>query len=183
MKTLIFNVIIEPLKERYSVQWEKWFKECFEAHQVQYLPIEGEQRSQTIEHGSFLDVIDTNRWKTEQQKRIINLLSVFDDKEEWIFFFHDLWHPTLTMLGYIRDGMGWKNLKIVGCLHAGIYDEYDFLNKQGMTPWAKHIEKGWFAHLVDQMYVATKFHKELLIKERDIDCCKIKKTGFPFYRS
>jgi glycosyltransferase involved in cell wall biosynthesis len=181
MNTTVWNIIIEPLEERYSVQWNEWFKACFEANHIKYLPIEGEQVHRNIQHGSFLDVIDTNRYKTKQQERMINLLSTYDDTERWVFFFHDLWHPALTLLAYIRDGMGWKNIKIVGCLHAGSYDEHDFLNKQGMTPWAKHIEEGWFAHLVDQIYVATGFHKELLIQTRNVDWWKIKRTGFPIY--
>ena len=181
MKTKIFNVLIEPLEERYSTQWARWFQEYFASSKIQWNPIIGKQETQVIQQGSFLDVIDTNRWKTKQQERIINLLNVYDDKEKWIFFFHDLWHPALTTLAYIRDGMGWKNLKICGCLHAGSYDEHDFLNKRGMTSWAYHIEKGWFRHIVDEIYVATDFHKNMLITKRSVPFDKIKKTGFPIY--
>lgn len=181
MKTVIWNVLIEPLEERYSAQWARWFQECFAASKVAYHHITGVTSHNKIEHGAFLDVIETNRWKTKQQEKMIELCSSFDDSYRLIFFFHDLWHPALTLLAYIRDGMGWKNLKIVGCLHAGTYDEHDFLHKQGMTPWAKHIEEGWFAHIVDQIYVATDFHRELLTESRNVQPSKVIKTGFPIY--
>jgi len=177
----ILNIPIEPLEERYSVQWDRWSKEEFAAANLDFTTIYGgESLSGKINRGSFLDVIETNSYKTEQLQYIINFLSNYDDKEPLVLFFHDLWFPGLANIAYIRDGLMLKNLYITGCLHAGSYDAYDFLNKQQMTPWAHSLENSMF-EIVDQIYVATNYHKELICSKRTVDKDKIHVTGFPLY--
>ncbi len=177
----LLNVIIEPIEERYSTQWRKWFDAEFEKQGILNHTILGNSKRSTISHGSFLDVLQTNQYKAWQTVVLVNQLCEYKDEEKLVLFFHDLWHPGLTNLAYIRDGMGFKNVKICGCLHAGSYDEYDFLNKTGMTTWAKHTEIGWFADLVDEIYVATQFHKDLICRTRKVPKEKIIVTGFPIY--
>jgi len=179
--SLIVNIPIEPTEFRYSGDWDKWFKKEFQEHDLNFTTVYGEKVSNVIENGSFLDVCNTNIYKTSQMLKIIKILSKYDDQETLILFFHDLWFPGLETIAYIRDGMGFKNLKIYGCLHAGSYDEYDFLNKQGMTKWANHMETGWFNVIVDKIFVATNFHKDLLCKKRRIKPGKIYVTGFPIF--
>ena len=175
----VLNLPIEPLEERYSTQWDKWFQDGFKKEEVEYLTIHGDVTKGKIEFGSFLDVMETNRYKTWQTTAIITTLQRYKDDYTLILFFHDLWHPGLTQIAYIRDGMGWKNLKICGCLHAGSYDKHDFLNKTGMTTWARGLENAWFGSIVDEIYVATNFHKSLLCARRTVDSYKVKVTGFP----
>jgi hypothetical protein len=172
---------IEPIDLRYSTQWAQWFIEQFQEHDINYLTIHGDANKKTIDFGSFLDVMETNRYKTWQTTALISTLMQYKNEYPLILFFHDLWHPGLTQLAYIRDGMGWTNMKICGCLHAGSYDEHDFLNKVGMTSWAMFVERGWFQHIVDQIYVATEFHKQMLCTERVVPQEKVKVTGFPMY--
>lgn len=177
----IINCPIEPIPQRYSEQWNLWFKEQFETDNLTVTTVYGDKTSGKINQGSFLDVIETNKYKNSQLAQILNILSAYRDEETLILFFHDLWNPALTFISYIREGLGLKNLKICGCLHAGSYDEFDFLNKKGMTPWAKYMELGWFNHVVDQIYVATNFHKKLLMETRIPDPHKVVVTGFPLY--
>jgi len=177
----ILNIPIEPIEDRYSAQWDKWFRNCFKSMNLDVLYIYGEKTSGKINHGSFLDVIETNVYKTSQVLKILKYLSKVNKQEKVVLFFQDLWFPGLESIAYIREGLGLKNLKICGCLHAGSYDSYDFLNKTGMTPWASKMEDGWFNHIVDQIYVATNFHKKLLQETRNISADKIIVTGFPLY--
>jgi len=177
----ILNIPIEPLEERYSVQWDKWFTEGFTNSEIPFTTIYGEKTSGKINVGSFLDVLETNQYKVSQLSKIIGYLKTYDNKEKLVLFFHDLWFPGLETIAYIRDGLGLDNLKICGCLHAGSYDEWDYLNKVGMTPWAEHMENGWFSQIADQIYVATEFHKTLLHTKRQIPNEKITVTGFPMY--
>jgi hypothetical protein len=172
---------IEPLEERYSSQWDRWITKGFHTAGIDADHIYGINTSGRIHRGSFLDVIETNLYKTSQLQSIIELLATYDDKEPLVLFYFDLWDPGLTTVAYIRDGLGLKNLKIVGCLHAGSYDNEDFLNKQNMTPWAGRMEECWFDKIVDQIYVATEFHKLLLCAKRDIYPEKVFVTGFPIY--
>jgi len=177
---VVLNIPIEPLEERYSVQWNIWFLKHFIQEKVKVITIYGDKATGIIEHGSFLDVLNTNEYKTSQLNKIITYLKTYKDNEKLVLFFHDLWFPGLTNIAYIREGMGFKNIKIVGCLHAGSYDKFDFLNKANMTKWACFIEKGWFNHVLDEIYVATHFHKQLLLKKR-VTFDNIKVTGFPIF--
>lgn len=180
MKMKLINIPIEPIEQRYSVQWDAWFLNHFHLSFSDVVTVYGDKSSGKIEHGSFLDVLDTNEYKTEQAKQVIQLLRTFDDSYRLVLFFHDLWFTDILKIAYIREGMGFKNLRICGCLHAGSYDEYDFLNKTGMTPWAQFFENALFG-IVDQIYVATNFHKRLLLKKRMVNESHIKVTGFPIY--
>lgn len=183
MNTVILNVPIEPLEERYSTQWDKWFQDAFDAPDVPlgYRTIYGEKTSGKINSGSFLDVIETNLYKNSQLQKILKYLKTYDDSYKLVIFFHDLWFPGLEMIAYIRDGLGLKNLRICGCLHAGSYDQFDFLNKQGMTKWARWIESAWFDVIVDKIFVATEYHKDLVSDKRGVARDKIVVTGFPIY--
>jgi len=177
----IINIPIEPIEERYSLQWDKWFKDQFTKAGLDFSTVYGEKTRGKILHGSFLDVLETNLYKTSQLRRIIRILMDYKDDYPLVLFFHDLWNPGLTNIAYIRDGMGWKNLFIVGCLHAGAYDENDFLYLSQMNPWAQLMECAWFEKIVDKIFVATNYHKELVQSKRWLSPEKVCVTGFPMY--
>jgi len=177
----IVNIPIEPLEERYSIQWDKWFRNEFNKACIDTETVYGDTAITGVKHGSFLDVIETNFYKTSQLMKIMEIITHYDDKDPLILFFHDLWFPGLINIAYIRDGLGLKNLKICGCLHAGSYDEYDFLYKSGMNCWARWFESGICA-IVDKIFVATQFHKAMIMENRLVpDDHSITVTGFPIY--
>lgn len=182
---IIVNIPIEPLEERYSIQWDHWFTREFIKELIAMYEVTSgsSETSGKINTGSFLDVVETNMFKLNQTLEIIDLMPLWQKEkdETFVLFFHDLWHPGLSNIAYVRDGLGLKNVKICGCLHAGSYDEYDFLNKQGMSPWASSLEQAWFGKIVDKIFVATKFHKYLLCSRRSIQPDKVEVTGFPMY--
>jgi len=176
---MIFNIPIEDLEERYSSQWNNWFPREFEKFDIDYLTLYGECLTNRIEKGSFLDVCGTNYFKADQLKQIVSFVYSGQVKDKDIFFFHDLWFPGIEMLSYMRDGLG-IDFKIYGCLHAGTYDPYDFLSQKGMRKWAEFLEKSWF-EIIDGIFVATEFHKRILVERRCVDDRKIFVTGFPIY--
>lgn len=182
----ILNVPIEPIEERYTIQWDRWFRKEFaetakkENSDFRYFTILGEDTSGKISNGSFLDVCETNVYKTQQLERLIRIIKKQDPSELLVIFFQDLWFPGIVNLAYIRDGLGLENVKITGCLHAGAYDPYDFLSKKGMGVWAEHLENAIFK-AVDQIYVATHFHKQLVTGARQADPAKVHVTGFPIF--
>jgi hypothetical protein len=63
-------------------------------------------------------------------------------------------------------------------LHAGTYDPHDFLTQRGMGAWGRDLENSWFAGL-DAIYVATEFHRQLVLDERKVCGSKVVVTGFP----
>lgn len=175
----IYNIPIESLKERYSAQWNRWFPAEFNRLGVEYETIEGDRIDDGISVGSFLDVYDTNYYKLSQLRTIVRKIKEGEITDSDILFFHDIWFPGLESLQYIRQGAG-KRFKIYGILHAGTYDPYDYLSKCGMGSWGKKVEEAWFS-FVDGIFVATRFHRDLLVAQRDIDSEKIHITGLPIY--
>ncbi len=178
---LVINLPIEPIESRYSIQWAQWFEEGFTQSGLSFLTINGTEGIGEIRTGAFLDVIGTNLYKISQLRELVKFLSVQPKDSEIVLFFHDLWSPGLTNLAYLRDGLGMKNLKITGCLHAGSYDKYDFLSRKGMQRWALPFEKAML-EIVDEVFVATDFHKDLIMENFCIPSEKISITGFPIRR-
>ena len=184
---MLYVVPIEPLEERYSEQWLKWTQHYFSQnkqtpHKLIVPRTNGYQR---IKNGAFLDVVGTNLYKSRQMSVILKLFEDGKVRDGDIFWFHDLWFPGLESLFYIRDALG-INFKIFGCLHAGTYDPHDFLTRKGMGSWGMPLERAWFNE-VDGIFVATKFHKKLLIDSGRINVWNewwgdnVRVTGFPFY--
>ncbi len=171
---MLYNLPIEPLEERYSIQWAGWFEEAFMQEDLAFKSIVGESLGDKIEVGSFLDVFSTNHWKCSQLNNLIPEL--YNVKDEDVFFFHDIWSPAVINLKYMLDGAGSK-AKIYGCIHAGSYDPYDFLALQGMNPWARHFEQS-ILNCCEKIFVATHFHKGMIEKSfSTFD--QIRVTGFP----
>jgi hypothetical protein len=178
----IFNIPIEPLEERYSTQWIKWFAGEFDKQEIDYTTILPTFRlTSKIETGSFLDVYGTNHFKTLQMAALIEIL--YRERcyktRDWIFF-HDLWYPGIESLAYIRNGAD-KHFKIAGCLHAGTWDVHDFLYQKGMMDWGGYFEEAVLT-LTDIIFVATEYHKNLICdKHGQRWHRKIHVTGFPIY--
>ena len=184
---------IEPLEERYSRQWLDWTLEFFNStghfgHQVPkdltydvLLP----ESYESIQNGQFLDCIKTNAFKAKQLQMAVDWISKQDERvlrtPETVFFLHDGWFPGIEMLAYIRNSMGYS-FRIAACLHAGTWDVHDFIYRTGMQPWASRLESAWFT-IYDHVFVATDFHKELIIKSGVLGplSCPISITGFPIF--
>ena len=184
----IWLLPIEPLIERYSAQWLKWFPEEFNRLGIDFEIINPKPLSDTIRQGSFLDIIGTNYYKMTQLQQVCLLFEEGRIKENDIFLLAEGWFPGIEMLAYIRDALGLK-FKIYSIFHAGTYDPYDFLTQKGMRKWGKHLERSWL-EMYDGVFVATEFHKELLFKginyfetgSINLDLKdKIHVTGLPIY--
>lgn len=177
---VIINVPIESLEERYSRQWLDWIPKEIDRLKVKQGSIYPEPLCKNIRNGSFLDVVGTNYFKAMQLAEIMQCIDEGTIEDGDTLFFWDLWFPGLEMLAYVRDALG-LDLKITGILHAGTYDSQDFLSKKGMGAWGIHLEKCWL-EFVDIVFVATQFHKDLIVKERGSKYAdKIKVTGLPYY--
>ena len=175
----VINVPIEPLEQRYSADWIRWFDNEFTKAGIEFTTIIPKPLTDRIERGSFLDISGTNYFKAIQIASISNMFFNNEIKDGDIIFFHDVWNPGIESVAYMRDGLG-IDVKIVGCIFAGTYDPYDFLTQKGMGYWGKHAEESWF-RILDQIYCATSFHKRLIMQTRDIDPNKLIVTGHPIY--
>lgn len=174
----VWCVNIEPLEERYSAQWLVWFKEVFDKERVQFDYVLGNALTSKIEHGSFLDVISTNHYKATQLMKLTALIKEGHIKDDDVVLFFDAWFPGMEMLQYIRQGMGLK-FKMAGIFHAGTYDKNDFLYKKGMEPWGSKLETAWL-EMLDVVFLATKYHKDILKVRNPKAASKMFVTGLPF---
>lgn len=168
---------LEPIEERYTGQWYEWFPEVLGLEGIEYEMIDGEAVESELEGEFFLDPIATNIWKSTQLR---NLLGRIDNGEvtdgDTIFFF-DLWYPGIESLAYIRDLTGIE-FEIAGVLHAGTYDPHDLTAQAGMDSWGQDLENSWFS-FIDTAFVATMYHKNLLMKQRKTWEMDLQVTGLP----
>lgn len=173
----IIYVPIEPLTERYSAQYLEWFPREFKKAGIECLTIAPRTIYDKIRDGSFLDVCGTNYYKAVQIKSLCEMAFHGEITDDDVIFLGDMWMPGLESISYIRDALKIK-FKIVGMLYAGTYDPYDFLTKNGMGHWGKPLEESWFK-IVDKIFMATNFHKRLVMQTREIDPKKLVVTGHP----
>ena len=176
---MIIWLPLEPLEQRYSSQWQKWFPAQLTKDKVPFMTIPGEKLTDKVNVGSVLDALGTNFWKMSQMANLIAKMQNGEISSGDILCFADLWYPGIEALRYISD-LGGCHPKITGILHAGTWDPHDFLVRQGTRPWAHEIESAWF-QIYDLIFVATQFHKDLILKSHNVDPNKIEVTGLPFY--
>lgn len=172
---------IEPFEERYSSQWIHYFKRFVETRNIPHIFVSANPVTDKIEQGEFLDIYGTNLYKMRQLQIVIEGLRSGTIPHNANILLLDGWFPGIETLFYIRDALS-LGIKIYGCLHAGTWDDWDFLTQKGMASWAKRMEKSWISHCT-KSFVATDFHKELIndtrSKKKEAD--KVVVTGFPFY--
>jgi glycosyltransferase involved in cell wall biosynthesis len=166
---------IERLTARYSDDWYRWFSKEFDARRG-WTRV-GDARRHQIVIGEFLDVYDTQRYKLDQVRQAVGLIAANQQDECHTVFLMDLWCTALEALLYIRD-CARDDIRIVGMLHAGSYDPNDYLYRSGTTPWAKHLEEGWFGE-AHRILVATDYHRRLLCSQRGVDSRRVLKVPWP----
>lgn len=179
---MLHLVPIEPIEERYSAQWLRWFTNHLKQNHIDHTIYDPSQylvtgETLTIENGEFLDVVKTNWYKAKQLDLI---MEAFKRKKVYngdSFLFLDGWFPGVEMLAYVRDGLN-LNVGIYGIFHAGTWDQHDFLTRQGMESWARPLENSWFG-IYNKIFVATEYHRQLLLQTRHVYPSMIDVIFFP----
>jgi len=162
MNLKVIDVPIEPIPQRYSADWTKWFPNAYAAEGIEFMQVRPHNAATgyQIKRGEFLDVYNTNEWKLSQGALLMAVTEDWGDLDETVFFFHDLWNPVVLNLAYVRSGMNLP-FKIAGILHAGTWDPWDFLTRRGMGKWARGFEQSLLA-ATDKVFVATEYHRALI---------------------
>lgn len=177
---VLHYVPIEPLPERYSAQWDEWFHEAFQERRSAGLPARhiihhGDDEVREIKTGEFLDAYETNAYKARQLASIIASLQEVD-KPSTVFFM-DAWFPGVEALAYIRQVAN-RPIYLCGMLHAGCYDPNDHLSWTGCGAWGSPLELAWM-ELYDELFVATHYHRDLLLKAYGQRRARITVVDFP----
>ena len=173
---MIYYIPIEPLEERYTEQWYRWFPEEFKAQGKDFKVIDGEVLTNVIETGTFLDVNSTLYYKSEQLKKIAELFYKKEIKAGDVFFVADIEFWGIEAIKYLSVLNGIET-KLYGFCHAGSYTKEDFFEKT--APFAKFYERAW-GEVFDMIFVGTEYHKNQMVSLRQIPEDKILVTGNPY---
>lgn len=178
----VYLITIESIEQRYTSQWKKWIPAFFKKNKYKYVEVNGgffntNFTKKTI-NGEFLDICKTNEYKSMQLLTLISYLETGKIHDTDVILYLDAWNPTIFQVKYMLD---LKNLKtkIYGIFHAGTYDEWDFLAQKGCEKWGKYVEEG-IMKICDKIFVATSFHKQLIVNKGRCPKSKIVATGLPF---
>lgn len=153
---------LEPLPERYTIQWDRWFRQALQRQSIPYTFVDGQTLTSAVETGVVLDAIGTNYWKFTQLTTVCQMFRTGAIKDGDVFFTMDVWHPGLEAIPYMATLTGLQ-VKVYGFLHAGSYTAGDFAVP--MAPWARHFEQGWAA-VCDGVFVGTEFHRQDFLQKR-----------------
>ncbi len=176
---MIILLPLESLEQRYTEAWSRWFPQQLTKDRTPFKTINGIPLTSKIEVGSVLDAYGTSYFKCLQLAELIKQIRGGEVTNKDVLLFADLWFPGIEALQYISC-LGGARPRITGILHAGTWDPADFTVRSGMRPWAHELESAWF-QIYDLIFVATMWHKELILKNHHVDPNKIVVTGLPFY--
>lgn len=174
---MLYLIPIESYDHRYSEQWNRWFPDYLKSAQISHRIIWGKAKVASLNEHDVLDVYGTHQYKYSQLSQLVTLLKKGTIKPHDVLFFHTLWFTGLDSLQYIRQSLG-VEFKLVGVLHAGSYDPWDFRTRLGMKPWSLHLERAWLT-FVDRIFVASEFHRRLLLEHIELNPNKILVTRLP----
>ena len=172
---MLYCLPLEPMHERYTEQWFRWFAEDCHSMQIPCEYIVGNQLDSGVEVGTVLDAAGTNFWKMIQVARVCELFKQRKIRDGDVFFSTDAWHPGFECIPYMVTLYG-LDVKCYAFVHAGSYTTEDFAAP--MAPWAQWFEKGWYA-MCDGWFTGTYYHKDKFIRFRGGDPDKLHVTGYP----
>lgn len=162
---------LEPLDGRYTKQWydeiPRLLKEQLDGSNHKVYNAIGRQHSSETTEGAFLDFADTNYWKSTQLADFITYLQQGDVADNAHILFTDFWNPCILQVAYMRDLLE-KNWTIHGIAHAGAYDPTDILGLKMQKTWPHDAERAFF-HAADYTYFGTNFHREMFLRNLNID--------------
>jgi len=169
----VYVLPLEPLDKRYTKQWYYWFKETFKRKGINFEYIDGEYKKSELKGKLFLDWRSSFIWKFEQLKRLFKKKLKNSD---WILIF-DGEFPGIESIEYFKKFYD-VDIKVAELWHAGTYDIWDLTYQKGLERIGSKLEEVWF-DIADIIFVATNFHKKLIVKNRNVDEDKIKVVGWP----
>ena len=159
----VYYLPIEPLNERYTEQWYRWFPEEFARQGLEYVVLDGDPLLQDeIKVGTFLDINSTLHYKAEQLKRVADLFHRRLVKAGDCFFVADIEFFGIEAIRYLSV-LNNISVKLVGFAHAGSYTRGDFM--EPCIPFARVYERGW-GEICDVICVGSEYHRECLITLR-----------------
>lgn len=162
MNRPLVYVPIEPLAERYSVEWYYGLRDAFAEAGYAVATLDGEALEDTIKVGTFLDINSTTHYKWTQLQQISKMFHQGLVADGTVFWFSDLEFWGLESVRLMAQ-MNKVNIKIAGFYHAASHTIEDAFSIA--APYQKYTEVGWLA-ACDLVCVGSHYHKQAIIERR-----------------
>lgn len=156
---MFWHIHLEPLDERYTIQWFRWFNAEFVKRKIDFTDIPGSMLSNETPSGQFLDWASRCHWVAEQNKAIASLFHHGQVSEGDTFYFADIWHPGLEAVAYMADLTG-IDVKIYAHQHAGVFDRTDIVHP--LYPWGRYQEAAWY-EMCTKVFVGSEHLKRIIL--------------------
>lgn len=180
MANKIYLLPVEPLEQRYTLQWLKYLPQKIEDETgKEVVVLMGEQRETETSANAFLNFTDTNHFKNTQMNEVVKEFEQGNVNPNDSFLVLDAWNPTVHEIRYMSELLD-VPVKIYGIWHAGSYDPADFLGRKVEDKqWSKDFERSLY-FLYDLNFFASEYHMHLFSDGLDVYKTRQDRTGFPF---
>jgi len=158
----LFYIPIEPLEERYTAQWYKYFPIAFAKARYDVVTIDGTTLTDFVDTGTFLPMNSTVHYKNSQMQEISKL---FQDKKinnGDTFFIADLEFWGIEAIRLMAQ-MNNIEVNIYAFLHAASYTKEDAF--EVAQKYQKYTELGWVM-MCDGVFVGSQYHKDAFMERR-----------------
>ena len=160
----VWYLPLEPLDERYTRLMLNWVTEAMDDLRMDlsmdYEVIFGDQRTEKIRTGEWLDVYDTSAWKASQLSRLMARMDEVEDGD--VVLLGDVWFPGIESIAFVNELAG-RRIKVAGWHYAGCFDRHDLLAKK-LTRWGPAFERLLFDGVLDGVCYGSKFHRDFVVK-------------------
>lgn len=186
----LFILPLESVAGRYTKQWRDNIPGEFINAGFDVEVIDGEQLTDFVGTGTFLDIHTTIHYKNNQIQQVAKLFSTGQVKDGDSFYLFDLefWGGVESIR--LLAQMNKLDVNIYAFCHAASYTTEDAFAVAAYHQ--KYTELGWIA-ACDKVFVGTEYHKNAIIErrinplasasDRQELCDKIVVTGNPIFAS
>jgi len=171
----IIYVPLEHIDGRYTVHMDRDIEKYLTDNNKNYVKIMPSYPSAPLPVGMFLNAPFTSKFKAAQLVEIASMYEQGKISDQDQFFFSDLWFPGIESIAYMNYFTKLKP-KITGIIHAGSFTDTDFV--RDLERWAKNFEDIIF-DISDEIFVASNFIKNDILKKRIVSENKLTVTGLP----
>lgn len=177
---MLIYLPLEKYEERYTAQLDHWVQMELDKHEIDYVPVYGEQLTETIDDGQVLDGCGRPHYALTQMAQIMRMMRRDEIKSGDKIFSMDIWTHGLEALPYAATVQK-KKIDMYHFNCAGSFEFNDFINLTRMTPWAHYQEKAWFA-ACKKVFFAADTLRQMAYQENMFDDCPEKAvlTGLAF---
>lgn len=164
---MLIYLPLEKYEERYTAQLDRWVQMELEKHNIDYIPVYGEQLTETIDDGQVLDGCGRPHYTLTQMSQIMRMMRRNEIKSGDKIFSMDVWTHGLEAIPYAATVQK-KNIDMYHFNCAGSFEFNDFINLTGMSPWAHYQEKAWFA-ACKKIFFAADTLRQMAFRENMFD--------------